>query len=350
MPSLARAGSASLLATPLTLLPGLALTGGIAAAAFFLRTLPGVGVLSPMILALLLGVAIHNLARTPAAVLPGITFSLKRLLRLGIVLLGLQLTVAQLAAVGAAGLFIVAAVLAATFFVTVRLAGPLGVRRPLAELIAAGTSVCGASAILAANSVSRARQEDVAYAIACITLFGSLSMALFPLLLPLLPLDAQAYGLWTGAAVHEVAQVVATAFQGGQEAGEFGTVAKLARVLLLAPLILAMGWAARRRAGAEDGEVGGSVPFPLFVVGFLAMVGVNSVIGVPEALAPWTTGLTSFLLTMALAAMGLGMNVRALRAQGLRPLALAAISWIFVSGLGLALVLLLFTGGNPLPA
>ncbi|MDX6750031.1 YeiH family protein [Geminicoccaceae bacterium 1502E] len=347
--SLARPSTSSLFATPAKLAPGLLLTGGLAALAFALRTLPGVSVLSPMILALLLGVAVHNLAGTPASTLPGITFSLKRLLRLGIVLLGLQLTAAQLAAIGGTGLFIVAAVLAATFFVTVRLARPLGVPRPLAELIAAGTSVCGASAILAANSVSRARQEDVAYAIACITLFGSLSMALFPLLLPILALEPQAYGLWAGAAVHEVAQVVATAFQGGQEAGEFGTVAKLARVLLLAPLILAMGWAARRRA-SNAGEGGGSVPFPLFVVGFLAMVGVNSLIGVPEALAPWTTGLTSFLLTMALAAMGLGMNIRALRAQGLRPLALAGISWIFVSTLSLALILLLFTGGTALPA
>lgn len=349
MLSLVRPAASSPLACAARLAPGLLLTGGIAALAFGLHALPGIGLLSPMILALLLGVAVHNLAGTPATTLPGITFSLKRLLRLGIVLLGLQLTAAELAAVGGTGLLIVVTVLASTYALTVLLARPLGVERGLAELIAAGTSVCGASAILAANTVTRARQEDVAYAIACITLFGTTSMALFPLLLPLLPLDQQAYGLWSGTALHEVAQAVAAAFQGGQQAGELGTVAKLARVALLAPLILVLGWSARRRAG-KAGETAAPVPFPLFVLGFLAMVGLNSVVGVPEALAPWTRLATSFLLTMALTAMGLGMSVRALRARGLRPLALAALAWLFVSGLSLGLILLLYTGGGVVPA
>lgn len=176
-------------------LPGVALASAIAAAAFQIRHLHGLTAFSPMILAILIGMAFRNFIGTPSPVLPGITFSLRRLLRAAIVLLGFQLTFAQIASVGPRGLLIAAASLVATFAFTVWAGRMLGVGHKLTELIAAGTSICGASAIVATNTVTDAHDEDVAYAIACVTIFGSVAMFAYPLLPGLLHLDSRAYGL-----------------------------------------------------------------------------------------------------------------------------------------------------------
>ena len=240
--------------------PGLGLAALIAAAAFALRLIPGFDFLSPLILAILLGMAFHNLVGTPARAKPGVAFSLRKVLRAGIVLLGLQLTLSQVAAVGWIGVTVIVVTLVSTFFFTKWLGRVLGLDAKLTELIAAGTSICGASAVIATNTVTRGRDEDVAYAVACVTVFGSLSMVLLPLVEGWLQLGPHAYGLWTGASIHEVAQVVAAAFQQGQEAGQFGTIAKLTRVMMLAPMVLALGFAASRRS--KGGAAGGGVPIP----------------------------------------------------------------------------------------
>src|SRR6516225_8083375 len=239
----------------LTLVPGIGLAAAIAVAAFLGREIPGVGTLSPMILAIVIGIAFHNLIGTPARARPGIAFSMKRLLRAAIVLLGFQLTLTQVASVGGRGLLVIAATLAATFLLTIGAGRLLGVDRKLAELIAAGTSICGASAVIATNTVTDAHDEDVTYAIACVTIFGSVAMFAYPALPGLLHLDAPSYGLWCGSSIHEIAQVVAASFQNGQRAGEIGTLVKLARVMLLAPVVLALSVKKRfaaRGQGAPD--------------------------------------------------------------------------------------------------
>lgn len=320
--------------------PGLLLTGVIAAAAYGVRSLPGAATFSPMILAILLGILFHNLVGTPAKAKAGVVFSMRRILRIAIVLLGLQITAQQVVSVGGLGVAAIVVTLAATFLFTKAAGRRLGVEPKLAELIAAGTSICGASAVIATNTVTEGSDEDVAYAVACVTVFGTLSMFLYPLLGSMMALDAHTYGLWTGASIHEIAQVVAAAFQHGTEAGEFGTIAKLSRVVLLAPLVLLLGLAAMRRS-RRDGtaaRAGGGVPFPLFVLGFIAMIAVNSTGIVPQAGIEVVVPTTTFLLTMALAAMGLETDIGKLRAKGLRPLALGAASWLFISCLALALV------------
>jgi uncharacterized integral membrane protein (TIGR00698 family) len=322
------------------LVPGLALTASIAAAAYGLRLLPGAATFSPMILAILLGILFHNLVGTPAAAKGGVVFSLRRILRLAIILLGLQLTASQVVAVGGTGIAIIVATLAATFLLTKAMGRMLGVERRLAELIAAGTSVCGASAVIATNTVTRGSDEDVAYAVACVTVFGTLSMFLYPTLGTLLRLDMHHYGLWAGSSIHEIAQVVAAAFQHGREAGEFGTIAKLSRVMLLAPLVITLGVvAARGGRRGTDGRIDGKAPMPWFVLGFIAMIGINSVNVIPAEATHAVTPVTTFLLTMALAAMGLETDIRKLKAKGVRPLALGALSWLFISVFSLALIL-----------
>ncbi|BBU61221.1 membrane protein [Methylosinus sp. C49] len=319
----------------LAILPGVALTAAIAAAAYALRLLPVVGALSPMILAILLGVGLRNLFGAPAFAAPGVVFSLRKILRFAIALLGLQLSAAQIVDVGFTGLAIIAATLVATFCFTTRLGRWLGVEPELARLIAAGTSICGASAVVAANAITRARDEDVAYAIACVTVFGTLAMVSYPALADLARLGPRAYGLWAGASIHEVAQVIAASFQHGREAGDFGAVAKLSRVMLLAPTLLTLAFMAGRGArGAEKF----SPPFPWFVIGFLALVGVSSIVAIPPDAKAAIATATTVLLSMALAAMGLETDIAALRAKGLRPLALGLAASVFVSGFSLALI------------
>ena len=320
--------------------PGLLLTFAIASAAFGLRLLPGFTMLSPMILAILIGTAFHNLIGAPAIAKPGIAFSMRRILRAAIVLLGLQLTFVQVGEIGGRGLIVVVASMTLTFGFTLWAGLLLGVDRKLAQLIAAGTSICGASAVIATNSVAQAPEEDAAYAVACVTVFGSIAMFVYPLLPALLNLDPHAYGLWSGASIHEIAQVVAAAFQDGQQAGEFGTIAKLSRVILLAPMVIGIGIITARVAGRAggSGESSARVPMPWFVLGFIAMVVINSFITFPPDAKSWIVWITAFMLSVALAAMGLETDIRKLAAKGLRPAVLGALASLFISGLSLLLI------------
>ncbi|WP_271200946.1 YeiH family protein [Methylopila turkensis] len=322
------------------LLPGIALAGLITAAAYGVRLAPGMGSLSPMILAIALGAVMSNLIGVPDVARAGLTFAMRRLLRIAIVLLGLQLTISQVIAVGAGGVVAIVVTLIATFAVTTWLGRRLGVDRGLTQLIAAGTSICGASAIMAANTVTRAPDEDVAYAVACVTLFGTVAMLAYPLLPGVLNLDPLAYGLWTGASIHEIAQVVGASFAQGQAAGEFGTVAKLARVMMLAPVVIALGLIAARATGA--GPAGrANAPTPWFALGFVALIVVNSVFAIPVEVKEFAAPVTTLLLTVALAAMGIGANIAELRARGFRPLLLGLCSFLFIAVFSLGLVKLL---------
>jgi uncharacterized integral membrane protein (TIGR00698 family) len=319
--------------------PGLMLTGAIAGAGFGLRYAPGLSIFSPMILAIALGIGVQNIIGTPSVAKAGVTFALRRVLRFAIILLGLQLTIEQAMAVGAWGLGAIALTVVSTFLFTTWFGRVLGVDRKLSQLIAAGTSICGASAVIATNTVTGAKDEDVAYAVACVTIFGSIAMFIYPLLPGLLHLNAHAYGLWTGASIHEIAQVVAAAFQGGQDAGEFGTVSKLTRVAMLAPVVIVLGLTAARRArcsGIASNQA--SAPIPWFVLGFLALIVVNSLVTIPADVKATIVIATTFLLSMALAAMGLETDLAKLRAKGIRPFLLGLAAFLFIASFSLALV------------
>ncbi|ESR27166.1 YeiH family protein [Lutibaculum baratangense] len=320
----------------LSLWPGLTLTTAIAALAYFMCTLPGLSNFSPLIVAILIGMTIRNVVGVPPAARAGLAFSQRPILRFAIVLLGLRLTWAQLVELGGTSLAIVVVALAATFVFTLWMGRVLRVERKLATLIAAGTSICGASAVVATSQVAGGRDEDVAYAVACVTLFGTIAMFLYPLLPGLLHLDPSAFGLWAGASIHEVAQVVGAAFQNGATSGEHGTVAKLGRVLMLAPVLLILAATAYRQAG--DRKAAASAPFPWFVLGFVALVAFSSVVEIPASVKAPLVELTGFLLAIALAALGLGADIAKIRLAGPRPLALAALSTVFIAVTSLALI------------
>jgi uncharacterized integral membrane protein (TIGR00698 family) len=179
--------------------------------------------------------------------------------------------------------------------------------------------------------VTGADEEDVSYAVACITLFGTIAMFLFPFVALAAGLEDRSYGLWIGLSVHEVAQVVGAGFQGGDGAGEIAVVTKLARVMMLAPLVvgLSLMLARPRRAGVGTSDVS---LLPLFVIGFIALATVNSLSVVSDFIRDPIVAATPVLLTAAMAALGLGTSASKLRQHGLRPLALAGISSFFIAG------------------
>lgn len=317
------------------LIPGLAMTAAITFVAIAVRNATGWAALSPLVLSILLGMAARRLLPVLTPFEAGVAFSVRRLLRLGIILLGLQVTLGQVLSLGGAGLAMVAITMVASFLFIRMMGHMLGVEPALTNLIAAGTSICGASAVIATNAVVRGRQEHVAYAIACVTLFGCISMFAYPFLSVPLGLDVRAFGLWSGATIHEVAQVVAAAFQAGETAGQFGTISKLARVVMLAPMMMMLALTMRARA---NGATKVSTPMPWFVFGFVVMMLVNSFIDIPEGLRGALALANTFLLSMALAAMGFLTDVRKLKLEGWRPLALGAFGWLFIAVFGYAML------------
>lgn len=319
--------------------PGVLLTALIATAAFGLHQSPGLTTFSPLILAIVLGIAFQNLIGTPAHARIGVAFALRRILRFAIILLGLQLTAAQIVDVGATGIAVITLTLVATFLFTTWFGRMLGVESKLTQLIAAGTSICGASAVIATNTVTDASDEDVAYAVACVTVFGSIAMFVYPLLPGFLHLGPRAYGLWAGASIHEIAQVVAAAFQDGHQSGEFGTITKLSRVAMLAPVVIGLGFMANRRRRASGNHASGAgAPMPWFVLGFIALAGINSIVAIPAETKSILVAATTFLLSVALAAMGLSTDIAKLRAKGLRPLMLGAAAFLFIATFSLILI------------
>jgi uncharacterized integral membrane protein (TIGR00698 family) len=323
------------------MVPGLIAVTLLAWASIWLHGVPQFASISALMIAIVLGMLARNTVGVPASWTPGIRFSLRRVLRFAIVLLGFQLSVRQIQEVGGKAFLVVALTLLAAFAFTTWLGRRLGVDRRLVQLIAAGTSICGASAIVATNSVTEGTDEDVAYAIAVVTLFGSLSMLLYPLAMGFAPFSPQAYGLWAGASIHETAQVLAAAFQAGTVSGQFAAVSKLSRIMLLAPVVLGLGWMSRRRMSDATGEVAGKarkIPVPLFLLGFVAAMVINSLGILPVPVTRFIVQVDQFLLALSLGAMGLETSLRKVRDAGWRPLLLGSGAWLFISAFSFALI------------
>ncbi|WP_420175454.1 YeiH family protein [Luteococcus sp. OSA5] len=320
-----------------SLLPGLLLcAAGAAAAVLVNRAVP---TLSALLVAILLGVAVTNLVSLPTIFAPGVACSAKRVLRIGIVLLGLQLVLGDVLRLGAGMIAVVVAVVAGGILGSLALGRLLGVRASQRLLIASGFSICGAAAVAGVNSVVEAEEDDVATAIALVVLYGTLMIPTVPLLVHLFGLAELPAGLWAGASIHEVAQVVAAGAALGPASLKVAVVVKLARVLMLAPVVVVIGWRMRRHHSVEAG--GHRPPLvPLFVLGFVLMVAVASLHLVPAAWLPVVKTVQTGLLAAAMFALGLGVKVRQLLGVGPRPFLLGLLSTVWVAGLALSGVLL----------
>ncbi len=254
------------------------------------------------------------------------------LLRAAIVLLGLQVTPGELLSVGGGALLLALAAVSLTLPFTMWLGTRLGVRPQLAQLIGAGTGICGASAVVAANDVVGGAQEDVAYALAIVTLFGTIALLLYPIIGLSIGFDERVFGLWTGSSIHEVVQAVGAASAGGAKAAEVGTITKLARVVLLAPALFGLGYWVRRTPASASARS----PVPWFAFGFLLLVGLGGTGLLPTQAVQASRIVVPFLMATAVAALGLGTDLLAMRRHGLGPIALGAGSTLFICVLGLA--------------
>ena len=323
-------------------LPGLAIAASIAAVAFVVEYLiknNTAGVVSPLVIAVVLGALISNLGMLPENCRIGLGFAARNLLRLGVVLLGLQLSFSQVRELGAPGLALVIVVVAATFTGTQWLGKKMGLSPGLSLLVATGFSICGASAIAAMRPVSDADDDDMAYAIALVTICGTLAIFLLPAIGEIIGFSGAQFGSWVGASVHDVAQTVATAASGNDDAQDAAIVVKLTRVMLLAPLVAAVSFTRRRELShtniTDSKTQKAKLPpvIPLFIIGFIAAISINSSFNLPSEFLSNVKWLEKSLLACALVGLGAGVDARKLQRVGTRPLALGLISWILIATL-----------------
>jgi uncharacterized integral membrane protein (TIGR00698 family) len=291
-----------------------------------------------VLVAVALGILLANTVGAPARADRWLSFASGPVLRLGIVLLGFELVFQETLRLGARGLAIVVGVVLATFFGTLWAGRRLGVSEGLSLLVATGFSICGISAIAAAREVSGADEEEATYAIALVTLCGTLAIVLLPALQAVLGLDDRAYGAWVGASVHDVGQVVATSSAVGGVAVATAIVVKLTRVLLLGPLVAWIAWS-RRGVGVPRRQL---AP-PLFVLGFVGAALVRSADVLPDGLLDAIADAKIVLLAVALFAVGARVELRRLVAVGSRPLLLGFASWAIVAAVAYAGVSLVWT-------
>ena len=327
-------------------------------------TSDGRHVISSVLLALLLGILLGNLFPVRRVLKSGIDFTVKKLLPVGIVLLGSQLDFYDLIEVSLEVLLGVVVIITLVILLTKFLAGLLGVGSRLALLIGVGTAICGSSAIVAAAPVVEADEEDIAFSIATINLLGVLAMLLFPLVGLLLQLEAGAYGIWCGLAIHATPQVVAAGFahySDGQFAGEIATIVKLTRISLLGPTVFVLGslyarWC--RQKGFFVRRVQYARLVPGFVLLFLAMAFLRTMGFLPEVTLHMTDrfvlgvgdrtldlagllGQTAhWFITGAMAGMGLMTDVRSMNSGGMKALLLGLLAGGAIMLLGLLHVVL----------
>ncbi|MFC8304687.1 YeiH family protein [Specibacter sp. NPDC057265] len=299
-----------------------------------------------MTLAVIFGIAAANIpglaVRTSGPLSPGLTFAGKHLMRVGIVFLGLKVSLAQIVDLGWISVALVVAVVLLSFAGTYALgkAFRLGGDTPL--LIATGFSICGASAIGAMAAVKGTKHHDTVLPVALVTLCGTLAIGVLPLLMRPLGLGPLEFGQWVGAGVHDVGQVVATAQTAGAVALGAAIVVKLTRVLMLAPIVAAVSVVERRRPTPRDGAPAKAAPLvPLFVLGFLAMALLRTTGVVQGGAVELGALIQDLALGMALFGLGSSVRIHELLDTGLRAMAMALCSWALIASLAFAAVMLM---------
>lgn len=292
--------------------------------------------LSPLIVGILIGMLYANTLRNhlPKEWVPGIIFSTKTVLRVAIILYGFRITFQQIRAVGLQGLAMSTIMLSSTFILGAFIGQKLfKLDRDSTLLIASGSSVCGAAAVLATEPVLKAEPYKSVVAVGTVVVFGTTSMFLYPLLyhLGVLHLSPTEYGLYVGSSVHEVAHVVGATSAMGDIAANTAVIVKMTRVMLIAPLLiilsLIMSWSVKNsdKSGSKV-----AVVIPWFAVGFIGVSAFNSLHLLPFALVDTINHIDTFLLTIAMTALGMETHIGKFKQAGIRPLLLALILFLWL--------------------
>jgi uncharacterized integral membrane protein (TIGR00698 family) len=334
----------SLLSTLRTLVPGLAMAALVATVSRIVTLFLPLG-LNEVLIAIWVGLLIATFGHLPAVATPGLRFAQQRILRLGIILLGARLSLFDVAQIGAGALALVLVCMTAVLAFVLIVGRLSNLPRRLILLIGVGTAVCGNSAILATAPVVKAEEREVSFAVATITLFGTLALFLYPLIGGALHLSDTTFGIWAGVAINDTSQVIAASAAYSPVALDAAAVVKLVRNTLMAPLILliALWWS---RSAATQGTAGSArdgalKAFPLFVLGFLAMALLRTVGLIDAPTAKLIDEVVKVCILVALAAVGLSTRLGLLWSVGPRPFLLGLGASSLLAALSLAAIVCL---------
>jgi uncharacterized integral membrane protein (TIGR00698 family) len=324
-------------------LKGLALTVTLAILAEKIAEASFFSIMGVMIISILLGVVWKSVMDVPADAAIGITFSSKFLLRAGIILMGIRLNFTRILEAGPSVVLIdiIVIVFALTFMIF--WGKRLSVDRSLAALIAVGTAVCGAAAIAAVAPLIGAKKEQTAISVACIAILGTFGALIYILLHPFLGMNSFTYGVFAGSTLQELAHVIAAAVPGGDVGSETAIVVKLGRVALLIPVAIVLGYLYRSKENVQpDKKSWKNLPVPWFIFGFLAMSLINTTGVLPHWAVTFLVSASVFLLSVAMAGLGLSINIVDFRKVGKNTVTLAVSGFIALALLGKLLMLVFY--------
>ena len=291
--------------------------------------------LSPMIVGIVLGMLYANSLRNnlPDTWVPGIQFCSKRVLRIGIILYGFRLTFQDVTAVGVPAICVDAIVVTVTILGGMLIGRMLKMDRELTLLTSVGSGICGAAAVLGAESAIKTQPYKTAVAVSTVVIFGTIAMFLYPVLYRngVFALSPEEMGIFTGATVHEVAHVVGAGNAMGKAVSDPAIIVKMIRVMMLVPVLLVISYAMARAAVTRRGaKTGGKVSMPWFAILFLVVIGFNSFDLLPAATVDFINNFDTFLLTMAMTALGAETSIDKFKKAGAKPFILAAILFVWL--------------------
>lgn len=324
---------------------GIGLTLVIALIAKFIASLPILSIVGPLVLAIVLGMVWRATLKYPLHYEAGVTFSSKKILRLGIILLGMRLNLIAIVEAGTSVVIASVVVITFTVFVIYWIGKKMQLNSNIGLLTACGTAICGAAAIVAIAPQTKAKNDEIAVSVATIAMLGTIFTFVYVLIFPFLPVSDYAYGFFAGATLHELAHVIAAADPGGTTAVDIAVITKLTRVVLLVPVAIIIGFIFLKN-DQEKAEAKGKIslkglPIPWFILGFLAMSTIYTTGILPEAVSEFIVAVAYLLIGMAMAGLGLNVNFKTFKKYGLKSFAAGLVGTVLLVGVGVGLVALL---------
>ncbi|WP_081772835.1 YeiH family protein [Bacillus sp. EB01] len=320
-------------------IPGIILTALIAILAHFLgQAFP---ILGGAVIAILLGVIIKQTVGVPSLFSKGISFTLKKLLKAAIVLLGFGYSFIEIYSLGLNALIIVIIAVLTGIFLTYFLGRLFKLEGNIPLLISLGTGICGATAIATSGPIIKAKEEEIVYAVNTIFAFNVLAVLVYPLIGHLLSMTDHAFGVWAGIAIHDTSSVVAAGYNYSAAAGDTSVVFKLIRTLMLVPVavILSVMITMKTKASAVGSDkVKISKVFPYFILVFAGAAALNTIVPLPGAAVEATSIVAKYIILMVMASVGLGTDIGKIKSVGLRPLIVGLLSSILMGAVTFLLV------------
>lgn len=322
-------------------LKGILLTLLIALVAKYIATFPFFSILGQLVIAIIVGMVWRAAFKVQDTWQVGIAFSSKKLLRLGIILLGMRLNLADIYHAGASVFLIAVINLLFALMVVYGLTKMLKVDQKLGILTACGTAICGAAAVVAIAPQIKANQKETAVGAAIVALLGTVFTLIYTVLYSILDLTPTEYGIFAGGTLHEIAHVIAAASAGGNEAIDIAVIVKLTRVALLVPVAIIIGIFYRRMDKSEEKKGFTLSIIPWFILGFLAMSAINSLGIIPANVAQAFVNIAYILIAMAMAGLGLNVEIKTFKELGVKAFIAGLIGSVCLSILGYILVIFL---------